>query len=258
MTDRPLPGDPAWLRAAFSRLGVSEISGAKHEKKVLEMYAASGHPEIKNDETAWCAAYVGWALKQAGLPNTGSLMARSYAKYGRKLSTSAVIPRGAICVWPRGKPPSGHVNFCLSDSGQFITCIGGNQNNKKGGGVTVSKYRKSSLVAAVWPIEPKPEPEPEQPDIEPPDDAPKPTQPDDPGPEPAAVPVKLPWHKKVWAFLKSKWTWVAGGLFGGGITIGSVDITAEMILALCVLLIVLGGLAYGVYRISKKEAPDAG
>jgi len=144
--------DPPYLKAAFSKLGLSEIVGPKHEKQVLAMYAASGHPEIKDDETAWCAAFVGWALLKGGLPNTNNLMARSYSKYGTACDLDEIIPRGAIVVWPRGKPPSGHVNFCLHDDGTYLTCIGGNQGNGKGGGVTISREAKNKAVAARLPV----------------------------------------------------------------------------------------------------------
>lgn len=168
-----LPSDPPHLKAAFSRLGLKEITGTKHEKQVLEMYAACGH-KISNDETAWCAAYVGWCLAQAGLPNSRSLMARSYAKYGRALNKSKKVPRGAIAVWPRGAPPSGHVNFALGDDGVYLTCIGGNQSMAgTNGAVTITRERKEHLVAVVMPdaVTAEPDPIPE----------PQPPLPDDPG-----------------------------------------------------------------------------
>jgi uncharacterized protein (TIGR02594 family) len=146
------PTDPEHLKRAFADLGLSEIQGSRHEPRVIKMYALSGNPGIKNDETAWCAAAVGAWLKEAGQPNTGSLMARSYARYGKDVTNLPRIPRGAICVWPRGAPPSGHVNICLEDDGAYLTCIGGNQGNGAGGGVTISRERKSKLVAARVPL----------------------------------------------------------------------------------------------------------
>ena len=144
------PDDPKYLKAAFSVLGLSEIAGERDEPQVLAMYAASGHPEIRHDEVAWCAAYVGWALHKGGLPNTGSLLAISYAKYpGRRFTKDDTIPRGAICVWPR--TGGNHVNFALADLGDAILCIGGNQGNGRGGGVTISKTSKSLLKVAVLP-----------------------------------------------------------------------------------------------------------
>jgi uncharacterized protein (TIGR02594 family) len=142
--------DPRYLKAAFSALGLSEIAGEDDEPQILAMYAACGHPEIRRDEIAWCAAYVGWALHRGGLPNTGSLLAISYAQYpGRRFARDDSIPRGAICVWPR--TGGNHVNFALADLGDSILCIGGNQGNGRGGGVTIAKYAKEKLKVAVLP-----------------------------------------------------------------------------------------------------------
>lgn len=178
---RALPSDPAYLKAAFKDLGLSEIPGSKHSARVLQLFKLSGHPGIKNDETAWCAAAVGGWLVEGGHKPSGSLMARSYAKYGTACDLKKPVPRGAIMVWPRGAPPSGHVNIALDDDGTYITGIGGNQGNGNGGGVTISRERKSKALAARLPpgmtaAAPKPKPRPV--DIEPL------PQPDDPGPEP--------------------------------------------------------------------------
>jgi uncharacterized protein (TIGR02594 family) len=142
--------DPRYLKAAFSVLGLSEIAGEEDEPQILAMYAACGHAEVRHDEIAWCAAYVGWALHRGGLPNTGSLLAISYAQYpGRRFGRDDTVPRGAICVWPR--TGGNHVNFALADLGDAILCIGGNQGNGRGGGVTIAKYAKDRLKAAVLP-----------------------------------------------------------------------------------------------------------
>lgn len=139
------PNDPPYLRAALSMLGLSEIEGSRDEPKVLAMYAACGHPEVKHDEVAWCAAFAGWALKKGGLSNTGSLLAASYAKYGTALDKRKTIPRGAIAVWHR--EGGNHVNFVLHDDGHTVTCIGGNQGNGHGGGVTISTRVKAEALA---------------------------------------------------------------------------------------------------------------
>ena len=145
------PDDPVLLKRAFADFGLSEIEGQQHSPRVLELFKLAGHPEIHDDETAWCAAAVGGWLKEAGLPNTGSLAARSYVNYGDPCPMSKHIPRGAIIVWPRGAPPHGHVNVCLDDDGTFLTCIGGNQGNGRGGGVTISREAKAHALAARWP-----------------------------------------------------------------------------------------------------------
>lgn len=142
--------DPKYLKAAFSVLGLSEIAGERDEPQILAMYKACGHPGIADDEVPWCAAYVGWCLHKGGLKNTGSLLAISYAKYpGRKFTRDDAIPRGAICVWPR--TGGNHVNFALADLGDTLLCIGGNQGNGRGGGVTITRTPKHLLKAAVLP-----------------------------------------------------------------------------------------------------------
>jgi uncharacterized protein (TIGR02594 family) len=167
--------DPKYLKAAFSVLGLSEIAGEEDAPQILAMYAACGHAEVRHDEIAWCAAYVGWALHRGGLPNTGSLLAISYAQYpGRSFTRDDTIPRGAICVWPR--TGGNHVNFALADLGDTILCIGGNQGNGRGGGVTIAKYAKDRLKVAVLP-KPKSETRPgTKPEPKPPLEAPEPVR----------------------------------------------------------------------------------
>jgi uncharacterized protein (TIGR02594 family) len=195
------PDDPDHLKAAFSLLGLSEIAGARHEKKIIKMFAAAGHTEVKTDETPWCAAYVRWCLIQAGVDAMGSLMARSLATFGKGIQRNTTIPRGAIAIWPRGQPPAGHTNFVLLDDGSgYVLCIGGNQAKEgTNGAVTISRSRKSEALAYRLPpnmvAKPKPRPEPEPT----PEPVPMP-QPDDPGvepaPEPEVTPVVTEWWKK--------------------------------------------------------------
>lgn len=185
---RSLPTDPPHLKAAFADLGLSEIPGPKHSARVLELFKLAGHPEVKNDETAWCAAAVGGWLAESGYKPSGSLMARSYVKYGVACDLSKRVPRGAIMVWPRGAPPSGHVNICLDDDGTFLTCIGGNQGNGNGGGVTISRERKANAIAARLPPGARPGPRARPVDVEP-------SPPDDPGHAQDEAPPK---RKKTW------------------------------------------------------------
>lgn len=216
---RALASDPPHLKAAFRDLGLSEIAGPKHNKRVLEMYAKAGHPGIKDDETAWCAAAVGCWLAEVGIKPSGSLMARSYTKYGTAVDLKGKVPRGAICVWPRGAPPSGHVNIAIDDDGTFLTCIGGNQGNGQGGGVTVSRERKSKLVAARMPpgmTAPLPKPKkdtdryfkvPDEPAPQP-----EPVVPEPPAPEPKEDAEKPGFFRRV----RNKIVGITSGIGGFG------------------------------------------
>lgn len=132
--------DPGRLRAAYRDLGLKEISGAKHNPRVVEMFAQSGHAWVKDDETAWCAAAVGSWLKAEGLESSGSLAARSYLKWGKATKKPK---RGDIVVFKRGGSSwQGHVAFFLWEKDGRITVLGGNQRNK----VSVASYPKAKLL----------------------------------------------------------------------------------------------------------------
>ncbi|MGB1214828.1 MAG: TIGR02594 family protein [Pikeienuella sp.] len=114
-----------------------------HNPKVVKYFADVGHEWVKDDETAWCAAFVGSKLKQAGLPHTGKLNARSYLDWGTPVALKDA-KEGDIVVFSRGNPNGwqGHVAFFVEESGSTIRVLGGNQSNQ----VNVSAYPKSRLL----------------------------------------------------------------------------------------------------------------
>ncbi|MCR6673217.1 TIGR02594 family protein [Devosia ginsengisoli] len=135
-----LPGDPAHLIAAFELLGLKEIVGGKHEAQVVAFFADAGHDWVKDDETAWCAAFAHSMLGRGGIKGTGSLAARSYLDWGS--STDSPV-RGDIVVFKRGNSGwQGHVAFFLAEVGDRVWVLGGNQSNA----VSVASYAKSSLL----------------------------------------------------------------------------------------------------------------
>ena len=145
------------LALARADLGLREIPGFRHEPRVVACYADCGHPEIDADEVAWCAAWVGSKLKAAGYPlppRAINLMARSYLNWGRAL---AVPEPGCIAVWPRGKPPQGHVNIVESvdHAAGTVTCIGGNQwsaDTRRSDAVTRSTHPIADALAFRAPV----------------------------------------------------------------------------------------------------------
>ena len=97
--------------------------------KVVAYFRDAGHPQVKNDETAWCAAFVGAMLNRAGLKGTGLLTARSYLNWGVPVDREDAR-EGDIVVFTRGNSSwQGHVAFFVKDNGDTITVLGGNQNN---------------------------------------------------------------------------------------------------------------------------------
>lgn len=100
-----------------------------HNPKVVAYFEDAGHPQVKDDETAWCAAFVGAMLKRSGMQGTGKLTARSYLDWGVKVDRKDAKP-GDIVVLKRGTSSwQGHVGFFVKDNGDSITILGGNQSN---------------------------------------------------------------------------------------------------------------------------------
>lgn len=139
-----------WLDLAVSRIGTKEKPGkGANNEAILAMFADVGHDECDVDEIAWCAASCGSCLRQTGYtipPREVNLLARSYLKYGTKLE--APKP-GAIGIFPRGKPPFGHVGIVeeVHDDGT-VTLVSGNVGN-------MQKREKKKIDTALgwrWPI----------------------------------------------------------------------------------------------------------
>jgi uncharacterized protein (TIGR02594 family) len=97
--------------------------------KVVAYFKDAGHPQVKDDETAWCAAFVGAMLHRAGMPKTGLLTARSYLDWGVPVDRKDAR-EGDIVIFTRGNSTwQGHVAFFVKDNGDTVTVLGGNQSN---------------------------------------------------------------------------------------------------------------------------------
>jgi uncharacterized protein (TIGR02594 family) len=129
------------LDAAGRYLDLAEWPGAKSNPQVEALFAAAGFPGL-TDDVPWCAAFVGAVLAEVGLVPSGSLMARSYATWGRKVSLAEAMP-GDVVVFPRGAPPSGHVAFLVGFRGDWVIVRGGNQGDK----VSDASYPAASILA---------------------------------------------------------------------------------------------------------------
>lgn len=140
--------EPKWLELARAEIGVARVVGKGDSQKVLNYFADAGHPEVTDDDVAYCAAFVGAMLKRAGQPNSGSLAARSYLKYGIAVDDPAP---GDIAVFSRGNSSwEGHVAFYLGATDTAVKVLGGNQSNK----VSVANYSKSRLLGYRRPVAP--------------------------------------------------------------------------------------------------------
>lgn len=131
------------LKKALSQLGVEEIMGSKHNAEVLRYYADCGVSWVNNDETPWCAAFVGSMLYRCEIEGTGKLNARSYENWGADVTVNPKI--GDVVVLWRQNPTSwkGHVGFFMNMDEKYVYLLGGNQGNK----VCIARYNKNRILS---------------------------------------------------------------------------------------------------------------
>jgi len=127
---------------ARSYIGTTEGLGPADNPAILEMYASVGHDWVEHDSVAWCAAFVGHCLEQAGIRSTRKLTARSYLNWGVPIEI-ADAKQGDIAVIPRGRSSwQGHVFFIDRIEGAWVWGLGGNQSNA----VNIKRYPVSKLL----------------------------------------------------------------------------------------------------------------
>lgn len=126
-------------------IGQTEIKGPEHSNVVVRWWEAIKAP-FRDDETPWCAAYVGGVLEECGMTSTRSAAARSYLTWGKPLFTPAP---GCIVVLSRpGSSWSGHVGFVVGeDQDGRLLVLGGNQ----GDAVSVAPFSKDRVLGYRWP-----------------------------------------------------------------------------------------------------------
>lgn len=129
------------INMALSQYGVTEVVGKEHNPVVVNYFKEIGHSWIKDDETAWCSAFVNWVAMKCGMETSGKLNARSWLKVGEAVNTPTI---GDVVIFWRGKKDSwqGHVAFYVNEDKDNIWVLGGNQGNK----VCISTYPKSRLL----------------------------------------------------------------------------------------------------------------
>jgi uncharacterized protein (TIGR02594 family) len=133
---------PPWMTEALTHKGIREEPGHKENNAtILQFFDDVGHGWVKNDETPWCAAFVGACLEAVDKAGTGALNARSYLKWGKKVSKPEY---GDVVIFWRGKKNSwqGHVAFFVKETDKYVYVLGGNQRNS----VNVARYPKSRVL----------------------------------------------------------------------------------------------------------------
>ena len=144
---------PSWFVAALDELGTTELPGSSANPRIMSYFRKVQRGDIKDDSTAWCAAYLGAMIEDAGYRSTRSLRARSYLNWGRAITEARP---GAIAIFSRGANPAlGHVGFVVRETSTALLILGGNQSNA----VTIATYAKSRLLGLRWPEELPPRPD---------------------------------------------------------------------------------------------------
>jgi uncharacterized protein (TIGR02594 family) len=131
------------IKIAAGEIGIKEVAGEQHEKRILDYAKEAGFKNIKDDETPWCSIFVNWCCKEAGLQRTNRLNARSWLTVGLPVEDPAP---GDIVVFWRESPNSwkGHVGvfFGFSKNRSRVFCLGGNQKNT----VSVQGYDATTVL----------------------------------------------------------------------------------------------------------------
>lgn len=129
---------------ALTQIGQKEISGSKHNPKIVEYHQATSL-HATSDEVPWCASFINWLAKSVGIKGTGSAMARSWIHWGNKVEPSE-MQVGDVVVFARGSDgASGHVALVAEVPNRLnptIKVLGGNQSNQ----VCISRYPRARVL----------------------------------------------------------------------------------------------------------------
>ena len=129
------------LDIALKEYGTLELVGKEHNPRILQYFKEIGHSWVRDDETAWCAAFVNWCLMKAGLQHTGKLNARSFLEYG--IPSASPKLGDLVVLWRIQKQGAyGHVGFYISETENTIFILAGNQTN----GVNIQEHSKRYLL----------------------------------------------------------------------------------------------------------------
>lgn len=120
----------AAYKLARAEFGVREQRNG-HNPDIVQYFEDVGHDWVKDDETAWCAAFVGAMLQRVGLEHTGALNARSYLEWGEPVALDEAREGDVVVFWRDSRASwKGHVGFFVRREGTNIIVLGGNQSDQ--------------------------------------------------------------------------------------------------------------------------------
>ena len=130
------------IRRALTQYGIKELPGEATNPEIIKYFDSIGKTWVKDDETAWCSAYLNWCAKTSGHEYTGKLTARSWLDVGEPIEHFQQV--GDIVVFWRVSIDDwrGHVGIYINESPDHVWVLGGNQSNM----VRISVYAKSRVL----------------------------------------------------------------------------------------------------------------
>jgi uncharacterized protein (TIGR02594 family) len=141
--------EPAWLRAAWAKLGTREAAGAANSPAIMGWAKRLGTKVLgmayNADSVPWCGLFVATCMADAGLPPPPiAVRAKAWATWGLALRPERLAP-GAVLVFERSG--GGHVGLYVGEDATAYHVLGGNQ----GDAVSIARIAKDRCVARRWP-----------------------------------------------------------------------------------------------------------
>jgi uncharacterized protein (TIGR02594 family) len=140
MIDLVVASEPSWLTVARTYLGTRErLPNGKVNPLIAEFFQSTKFKGGDADD-AWCSAFANHCMRKAGVRGSGRANARSWLDWGVALEQPTL---GCVVVFSRPpKPSEGHVSFFVGADKNYITVLGGNQNNA----VCVRPYPRARVL----------------------------------------------------------------------------------------------------------------
>ncbi|MCC8379132.1 TIGR02594 family protein [Xenorhabdus sp. PB30.3] len=135
---------PKWIEEGYKYIGVHEIKGDHHHPHILQWWKEIKRGGIRDDETPWCAAYVGAMFERVGIRSSRFESAKSYLAWGIPLKAPYY---GCVAVFTR--QGGGHVGFVVgvAENGDLMI-LGGNQSDE----VNIRSFPRSRVSGYRWPV----------------------------------------------------------------------------------------------------------
>ena len=130
---------PYQIAKAELSFDLREVSAIRGNPRVVTFHNSTGASVGVRDDVPWCASFVNYCVKQAGLSGTNSQWALHWDGWGRDVTET---PReGDIAVFERGKN-GGHVCFVVEDLPDQVKVLGADRDNR----IKISFYPKDGKM----------------------------------------------------------------------------------------------------------------